>query len=79
MSVAEEWDRLKSEVQQDADRLMARATTPVIQNRIEADLAALLRISEPQNEHDLGTRHKIFTLLRHEWRISVMENQRFGG
>jgi hypothetical protein len=79
MAVADEWQRLKVEVQQDADRLIARATTPGIRRRIEADVTAMLCISDPANEHELSTRHKIFELLRKEWRISVMDNQRPGG
>jgi hypothetical protein len=77
MSIAEEWEGLKTDLQRAADRLMARATGTVIQDRIEADLAAILRLSEPNNEHELDTRRKIFTLLRTEWRTSVMDTKHF--
>ncbi len=53
MSIAEEWEQLKSELQRDADRLIARATGTVIHDRIEADLTEILRISEPTNDHEL--------------------------
>ena len=36
MSVGEEWEQLKTELQRDADRLMARATGTVIRDRIES-------------------------------------------
>ena len=42
MSIAEEWERLKTEFQRDAERLIARATGTVIHDRIEADLTAIL-------------------------------------
>jgi hypothetical protein len=77
MSTAEEWERLKTELQQDADRLSPRATGTALQDRIEADLAAILGISAPGNDHELSTRRKIFDLLRTEWRTAVMDTMRF--
>jgi hypothetical protein len=77
MSIAEEWERLKTEFQQDAERLITRATRTVVQDRIEADLAAILRISEPNNDHELTTRRKIFDLLKTEWRTAVMDTTHF--
>ena len=79
MSIAEEWEQLKTALQQDADRLLARATGTVIYARIEADLAAVQRISEPNNDHELTTRRKIFDLLRTEWRTCVMDTTHFRG
>jgi len=77
MPIAEKWERLKTEVQRDGERLISRATGTVLKDRIEADLAAILRISGPNNDHELTARRKIFDLLRTEWRTSVMENTRF--
>ena len=77
MSIAEEWEQLKTEVQRDADRLITRATGTVIHDRIEADLTAVLRISDPDNDHELTTRRKIFDLVRTEWRTSVMDTTHF--
>lgn len=77
MSIAGEWEQLKTELQRDADRLIARASGTVIHDRIEADLAAVLRISEPNNDHELTTRRKIFDLFRTEWRTSVMDTTHF--
>ena len=77
MSIAEEWEQLKTELQRDAERLIARATGTVIHDRIEADLTAILRISDPNNDHELTTRRKIFDLLRTEWRTSVMDTTHF--
>jgi hypothetical protein len=77
MSIAEEWERFKTEFQQDAERLITRATRTVVQDRIEADLAAILRISEPNNDHELTTRRKIFDLLKTEWRTAVMDTTHF--
>jgi hypothetical protein len=79
MPIAAAWERLKTELQRDADRLIARATGRVIQDRIEADLTAILRISEPNNDHELATRRKIFDLLKTEWRTSVMGSTHFRG
>jgi len=77
MSIAEEWERLKTELHQDADRLSPRATGTVIQDRIEADLGVILRISDPNNDQELATRRKIFDLLRTEWRTAVMDTMHF--
>jgi hypothetical protein len=77
MSIAEEWEQLKTELQRDAERLIARATGTVIHDRIEADLTATLPISEPNNDHELSTLRKIFDLLRTEWRTSVMDTTHF--
>jgi len=44
MSIAEEWEQLKTELQRDAERLIARAPGTVIHDRIEADLTAILRV-----------------------------------
>ena len=49
----------------------------MIKGRIEADLTAILRISEPTNDHELTARRKIFDLLRIEWRTAVMDNTHF--
>ena len=77
MSIAEEWEEMKIELQRDAERLIARATGTVIHDRIEADLTAILRISDPDNDHELTTRRKMFDLLRTEWRTSVMGTTHF--
>jgi hypothetical protein len=77
MTVAENWEQLKTELQRDADRLSARATGTVIHDRIEADLAAIVQISAPATEHELTTRRKIFELFKTEWRTSVMETASF--
>jgi len=77
MSIAEEWEELKIELQRDAERLIARASGTVIHDRIEADLTAILRISDPDNDHELTTRRKMFDLLRTEWRTSVMGTTHF--
>jgi hypothetical protein len=77
MTLAEEWEQSKTELQRDADRLAARATGTVIHKRIDADLAAILSISAPTSDHELATRRKIFELFRAEWRTSVMENTSF--
>jgi hypothetical protein len=77
MSIAEEWEQLKIELQRDAERLIARATGTVIHDRIEADLAAILGISEPNNGHELTTRRKIFDFCRTEWRTCVMDTTHF--
>ena len=77
MSIAEEWEQLKTGLQRDADRLLARATGTVIHDRIEADLAGVLRVSDPNNDHELTTRRKIFDLFRTEWRASVMDTTHF--
>jgi hypothetical protein len=77
MSIAEEWEKLKTDLQRDADRVIARATGTVIHDRIAADLTAILRLSEPTNDHELTTRRKIFDLLRAEWRTSVMGTTHF--
>jgi hypothetical protein len=55
---------------------MPRATGTVIHDRIEADLTAILRLSDPDNDHET-TRRKIFDLLRTEWRTSVMDTTHF--
>ena len=68
---------MKIEIQRDAERLIARATGTVIHDRIEADLTAILRISDPDNDHELTTRRKIFDLVRTEWRTSVMDTTHF--
>jgi hypothetical protein len=77
MTLAEEWEQLKSELQRDAERLAARATGTKIHSRIDADVAAILGISPPSTEHELATRRKVFELFRVEWRTSVMENTSF--
>jgi hypothetical protein len=77
MPIAEEWEQLKTELQRDAERLITRASGTVVQNRVKADLAAILRISEPNNDHELTTRRKIFDLLRTEWRTAVMGTTHF--
>jgi hypothetical protein len=77
MSIAEEWEEMKIELQRDAERLIARATGTVIHDRIEADLTAILRISDPINDHEFTTRRKVFDLLRTEWRTSVMDTTHF--
>jgi len=77
MPIAEDWERLKTEVQHEAERLITRARGTVITDRIEADLAAILRISDPTNDHELTARHRIFDLLRTEWRTAVMGNSHF--
>jgi hypothetical protein len=77
MSIAKEWEQLKTELRREADRLITRATRTVIHDRIEADLAAILGISDPNNDHELTTRRKIFDLFRAEWRTSVMDTTRF--
>ena len=77
MSIAEDWERLKTEAQQDAERLVTRGKGSVIKDRIKADLKAMLLISDPTNEHELTARRQIFDLLRTEWRTSVMDNTRF--
>jgi len=75
--IAEDWERLKTEVQHDAERLITRAKGTVIKDRIEADLAAILRISDPNNDHEMTARRKIFELLRTDWRTAVMDNTHF--
>ncbi len=77
MSIAEEWENLRTDLQRDADRLIARAQGTVIHERIEADLTAILRVSEPHNDYELATRRKIFDLLRTEWRTCIMDTTRF--
>jgi hypothetical protein len=77
MSIAEEWERLKTKFRQDAERLITRASGTVIHDRIEADLTAILRISDPNNDQELATRRKIFDLFRTEWRTSVMDTKHF--
>jgi len=77
MAIDEDWERLKTEVQQDAERLIKRANGAVIKDRIEADLTAILRISEPNNDRELTARRQIFELLKTEWRTAVMDNTRF--
>ena len=77
MPVAEDWERLKAEFQQDAERLITRAKGTVIKDRLEADLAAILQISDPTNDQELTVRRKIFDLLRTEWRTTVMDNTHF--
>lgn len=77
MAIAEEWEQLKTELQRDADRLIARAAGTVIHERIEADLAAILQISFPNNDRELATRRKIFDMFRTEWRTSVMDTSHF--
>jgi hypothetical protein len=77
MPIAEDWERLKTEVQKDAERLVTRAKGTEIKDRIEADLTAILRISEPTNDHELTVRRKVFDLLLTEWRTAVMGNSHF--
>ena len=77
MSIAEEWERLKTDFRQDAERLITRASGTVVQNRVKADLAAILRISDPNNDQELATRRKIFDLLKTEWRTAVMGTTHF--
>lgn len=77
MTLAKEWEQLKTQLQRDAERLAARATGTAIHDRITADLAAILTISPPATDHELATRRKIFELFRTEWRTSVMENTSF--
>ncbi len=77
MTLAEEWEQLRTELQRDAGRLSARATGTAIHNRIDADVAAILNISPPASDHELATRRKVFELFRTEWRTSVMENTKF--
>ena len=77
MTIAEEWEQLKTELQRDADRLASRATGTAMHDRIEADLAAVLEISAPSSDREMATRRKIFELFRVEWRTSVMDNTHF--
>jgi hypothetical protein len=77
MSIANEWERSKTEFQRDAERLIARASSTGIHERIEADLKLILGISHPTNEHQLTTRRKLFDLFRIEWRTAVMDNTHF--
>jgi hypothetical protein len=77
MSISEDWERLKTELRQDADRLITRATGTVVEGRIEADLAAILGVSDPNNDRELTTRRRIFDLFRAEWRTAVMDNAHF--
>jgi hypothetical protein len=56
MPIFEDWERLKTDVQHEAERLITRAKGTVIKDRIEADLAAILRISDPTNDHELTAR-----------------------
>jgi hypothetical protein len=77
MTVAEEWERLKAEFRRDGERLITRATGTAIHDRVEADLTAILQVSDPNNDHELTTRRKIFDLFRTEWRTSVMDNGHF--
>jgi hypothetical protein len=77
MPIAEDWERLKTEVQHEAERLITRAKGTVIKDRIEADLTAILRISDPTNDHELTVRRQIFDLLRTEWRTAVMDTSHF--
>jgi hypothetical protein len=77
MTIAEEWEQLKTALQRDADRLSARATGTAMHDRIDADLTAILGISAPSSDHELATRRKIFELFRTEWRTSVMDNTHF--
>jgi hypothetical protein len=79
MSIADEWELLKTELDRDADRLISRATSAPIQGRIKADRTAILQISDPSSDLELSTRRKLFDLLRTEWRTSVMENTHFRG
>ena len=77
MAIAKEWERLKTEFQRDAERLITRASNTGIQKRIEADLTLILGISQPTNEQQLTVRRKVFDLFRTEWRTSVMDNTHF--
>jgi hypothetical protein len=77
MAIAKEWERLKTEFQRDAERLITRASNTGIHERIEADLTLILGISHPTDEQQLTARRKIFDLFRIEWRTAVMDNTHF--
>jgi hypothetical protein len=77
MSIAEEWERFKTEFQRDAERLMGRSSGTEMRTRIETDLKAVLHISDPTNDQEMTSRRKIYDLLRAEWRTAVMDNTRF--
>ncbi len=77
MAIAKEWERLKTEFQRDAERLITRASSTWIHDRIEADLTLILGISQPTNEQQLAVRRKVFDLFRTEWRTAVMDNTHF--
>ena len=77
MSIAEEWERSKTDFRREAERFITRASGTSIPDRIKADLTAILRVSEPHNDYELATRRKIFDLLLTEWRTSVMDNTHY--
>jgi hypothetical protein len=66
MSAAEQWEALRKELRQDADRAIAAATDQKRRDSIRSELTSFVRLPTPADDYELNRR----TILANEHRTA---------
>jgi hypothetical protein len=64
---AEQWELLKKELRQDADREMAAAKDQARRDSIRADLTSFVRLPAPTSDYEIDQRRLLATEYRATW------------
>jgi hypothetical protein len=79
---AEQWEMLKKELRNDADREMAATSDQTRKDSIRANLTSFVRLPVPANEYEVAQRRSLANEYRTAWsttgKDSRMRNALFG-
>jgi hypothetical protein len=64
---AEQWEMLKQELRDDADREMAATKDQTRKNSIRADLTSFVRLPVPTSDYELNQRRTLASEYRAAW------------
>jgi hypothetical protein len=64
---AEQWESLKQELRQDADREMAATKDQARKDSIRADLTRFVRLPVPTSDYEVDQRRALITEYRAAW------------
>jgi len=67
MSSSEQWEAIKKELRQDADRAIAATTDQLRKDSIRAELTSFVRLPIPENDYELNHRTTLANEYRTAW------------
>jgi len=67
MSASEQWEALRKELRQDADRAIAAATDQKRKDSIRAELTSFVRLPIPADDYELNQRKALANEHRTAW------------
>jgi len=75
MSSSEQWETLKKEVREFADREIAATTQQSRKNSIRADLTSFVRLPVPTSDYEIDQRRSLAAEYRAAWGNSAQDGR----